>query len=157
MPATTTDRMGFTMKRILVATDGSETADRAVEYAANLAKGHDASLLIVNVIGGYSLPDSVFRLFTQAQQAWLRELLESMSAQTLTKARDRARGLGVATIQLESRTGDVAQTIVDIAQEKDADLVVVGKRGEGRVVGLLLGSISQKLVSLSPRPVTVVP
>jgi nucleotide-binding universal stress UspA family protein len=149
--------MGFTMKLILVATDGSETADRAVEYAANLAKRYDASLLIVNVIGGYGLPDSVFRLFTHAQQAWLQELLESMSAQMLTKARDRARGLGVTTIQLESRTGDVAQTIVEIAEEKDADAIVVGKRGEGRVAGLLLGSISQKLVSLSPRPVTVVP
>lgn len=145
------------MKLILVATDGSETADRAVEYAANLAKRYGASLLIVNIIGGYGLPDGVFRLFTHAQQAWLQELLESLSAQTLTKARDRAKGLGVATIQLESRTGDVAQAIVDIAQEKDADAIVVGKRGEGRVAGLLLGSISQKLVSLSPRPVTVVP
>jgi nucleotide-binding universal stress UspA family protein len=145
------------MKLILVATDGSETADRAVDYAANLAKRHDAGLLVVNVIGGYGLPDSVFSRFTHAQQAWLRELLESMSAQTLTKARDRAKGLGATTIQLESRRGDVAQTIVEIAQEKDADLIVVGKRGEGRLAGLLLGSVSQKLVSLAPRPVTVVP
>jgi nucleotide-binding universal stress UspA family protein len=108
------------MTCILVATDGSESAERAVDYAANLAKLLDASLLIVNVIGGYGLPDSLFSRFTHAQQTWMRELLESLSAQMLTKARDRARTLGVASIQLESRTGDVAQTIADIAEEKDA-------------------------------------
>jgi nucleotide-binding universal stress UspA family protein len=145
------------MKRILVATDGSETADRAVDYAANLAKQNAASLLIVNVIGGYGLPESLFSRFTNAQQAWLQELLESISAQILTKARDRARNLGVASIELDSRPGDVAQTIAGIAEEKNADLVVVGKRGNGRVLGLLLGSISHKLVNLCPRPVTVVP
>ena len=53
------------MKRILVATDGSEGADRAVDYAARLAKADSAELLIVNVIGGYGLPDKVFRAFTR--------------------------------------------------------------------------------------------
>ena len=68
--------MGFDMTCILVATDGSESAERAVDYAANLAKLLDASLLIVNVIGGYGLPDSLFSHFTHAQQTWMRELLE---------------------------------------------------------------------------------
>jgi nucleotide-binding universal stress UspA family protein len=145
------------MKRILVATDGSVAADRTVDYAAQLAKSNAADLLIVNVIGGYGLPGKVFRAFTSAQQTWLEELLASISAEPLTKARDRAWGAGAATIQLESRTGDVAQTIIEIAQEKEADLIVVGKRGAGLVAGLLLGSVSQKLVSLSPLPVTVVP
>ena len=56
------------MKRILVATDGSESADRAVEYAAKLAKRDDASLTIVNIIGGYGLPDGVFSHFTHANK-----------------------------------------------------------------------------------------
>jgi nucleotide-binding universal stress UspA family protein len=145
------------MKRILVATDGSAGADRAVEYAAQLAKNDGADLLIVNVIGGYGLPHRVFEALTNAQQDWLEELLQSMSAEMLTKARDRARSLGAATVQLESRTGDVAQTIIEIAQEKGTDVIVVGKRGAGLVAKLLLGSVSQKLVSLSPVPVTVVP
>jgi nucleotide-binding universal stress UspA family protein len=149
--------MEATMTRILVATDGSEGAERAVDYAAQRAKADGAELLIVNVIGGYGLPDKLFRAFTQAQQVWLNELLESFSAEMLAKAQERARNIGVSTILLESRSGDVAQTLIEIAQEKQADIIIVGKRGAGRVGGLLLGSVSQKLTQLSPLPVTVVP
>ncbi len=145
------------MNRILVATDGSEGADRAVDYAARRAKADGAELLIVNVMGGYGLPDNVFLAFTNDRNVLLKELLASQSAATLTAARDRAREAGVSTIVLESRTGEVAQTIIDIAHEKNADAIVVGKRGAGRVAGVLLGSVSQKLVSLSPLPLTVVP
>ncbi|AOI95233.1 universal stress protein [Burkholderia sp. LA-2-3-30-S1-D2] len=145
------------MKRILVATDGSAGADRAIEYAARTAKDYGAELLIVNVIGGYGLPDKVFMAFSSTQQIWLKELLESVSAELLTKARDLAWSVGVTTIQLESRTGDVAQTVIEIGQQKSVDLIVVGKRGAGAIAQLLLGSVSQKLVSLAPLPVTVIP
>ena len=89
------------MKRILVAIDGSDGSDRAVDYAAHLAKDQGAELLIVNVIGGYGLPDNIFKRFTDAQQTWLNELLEALSAEMLTKARDRARSIGVNAILLE--------------------------------------------------------
>ncbi|MEJ2375884.1 MAG: universal stress protein [Pseudolabrys sp.] len=145
------------MTCILVATDGSEGADRAVDYAAHLAKKEGMELLIVNVIGGYGVPDSVFRGFTRAEQTWLREQLESVSNHILNAARERARGVGAAMVFLESRTGDVANTIIEIAQEKDVETIVVGKRGVGRIAALLLGSVSQKIVSLAPKPVTVVP
>lgn len=145
------------MKCILVGTDGSDGADRAVDYAANWAKKSGASLLVVNVVSGDNLPDKLFSRFTYAQQTWLKELLASVSAETLKGARERARSIGVTMVELESRTGDVAQAIITIAQEKDVDAIVVGKRGAGPVAGLLLGSVSQKLVSLAHRPVTVVP
>ena len=145
------------MKRILVATDGSESACRAVDYAAQRAQGDGAELLIVNVIGGYGLPDSVLQKFSSGQHAWLQELLASQSASTLTEARERARKLGLGAIQLESREGEVASTLIEIAQERQVDAIVVGKRGASRAAGLLLGSVSQKLVSLAPLPVTIVP
>ncbi len=145
------------MNRILVATDGSGDADRAIDYAAHRAKDAGAELLIVNVVGGYGLPEKVLIAFTNDQSVLLKELLESQSAQTLTAARDRARKAGAGTILLESRRGEVAQTIIEIAQEKKADAIVVGKRGAGRVEGALLGSVSQKLVVLSPLPLTVIP
>jgi nucleotide-binding universal stress UspA family protein len=60
-------------------------------------------------------------------------------------------------IELESCTGDTAPTIIDIAREKGIDAIVVGRRGVGQLAGLLLGSVSQKLASLAPLPVIVVP
>ena len=144
-----------TMTRILVATDGSEGANRAIDYAARWAKNTGADLLIVNVIG--SLPEKLLRNFTHAQHAWIDELFASLAAETLTQARDRARSAGAGTIELESRSGETAPTIIDVAREKGADAIVVGRRGVGQVVGLLLGSVSQKLVSLAPLPVIVVP
>jgi nucleotide-binding universal stress UspA family protein len=145
------------MACILVATDGSEGANRAVDYAARMAKTEGAELLIVNVIGGYGVPDQLFRQFTHSQQAWLHEQLESDSKHILNVARERASSIGVATIFLESRAGDVSNTIMEVAQEKNVESIVVGKRGVGRVAALLLGSISQKVVSLTSKPVTVVP
>ncbi len=58
---------------IVVATDGSEGADRAVDYAASRTKTGHADLVILNVIGGYRPPDKLMRAFTHAQNAWLRE------------------------------------------------------------------------------------
>jgi len=145
------------MKCIMVATDGSESACRAIDYAALQAKESGAELLIVNIIGGYGLPGKLLEQFSGAQQAWLEEMLAALSSTTLTEARDRAHRVGPAAIRLESREGDVAAALLEIAHERQAELLVVGKRGAGRAAGLLLGSISQKLVSLAPLPVTVVP
>ena len=64
---------------------------------------------------------------------------------------------GAAAIQLESRKGKVAQAAIDVANEKETDLIVVGKRGAGPIAKLLLGSVSQKRVSLADQPVTIVP
>jgi nucleotide-binding universal stress UspA family protein len=52
------------MTRILVATDGSEDADRAIDYAARVAEKDGVDLLIVNVSGGYGLPDALTSRFT---------------------------------------------------------------------------------------------
>lgn len=145
------------MKKLLVATDGSEGADRAVDFAAELAKMSKAQLLIVNVTGAHSIPEAVLVKFSQAEHVWVRELLASLSSEMLQKARDRARALEVTDIALESRSGDVAQTLLDVAEQFGADAIVVGKRGSGRVAGLLLGSVSQKLVSLASKVVIVVP
>lgn len=145
------------MKHILVATDGSEGADRAVNEAAVLATRFGADLLIVNVIGGYGLPGEVLERFTRPEHAWFNELLTGFSAQILAKARDRAHQLGVSNVRLESREGDVAPAIVDIARQQGIDAIVVGRRGHGRVAEILLGSTAEKLVKLAPCLVTVVP
>lgn len=145
------------MKRIMVATDGSESASRAVDFAAHEAKAHDAELLITHIVGGYGLPGNLLTKLSPGQHEWLRETLTSLAAATLEAARERARALGISAIRLESREDDVAPGLLDVAREAQADVLVVGKRGAGRAAGLLLGSVSQKLVSLAAIPVIVVP
>jgi len=145
------------MTSILVATDGSEGADRAIDYASQRAKVESAELVIVNIVGGYDLPEGAMRALTRTQHAWLDESLTAVSAETLVKARERARSAGADVVKLESRSGNVAQSIIEIAEEHKADAIVVGKRGAGRISQLLLGSVSQKVVSLAPVPVIVVP
>lgn len=144
------------MKRILVATDGSEDARRAVGYAAGLANNISAELLIVN-IADLGLPENLFVSFTSGQRKWLEDHMLATASGILTKAMEDARKAGPITIQLESRTGDTAPMILEIAEEKNADLIVVGKRGMRRMTGMVLGSISQKVVALAQKPVTVVP
>ncbi len=78
------------MRTVLVATDGSEGANRALDYAVQLTKREAADLLIVNVIGGYQGPGGLFRHLSDERQAWLREELKSASATLLQQARERA-------------------------------------------------------------------
>jgi nucleotide-binding universal stress UspA family protein len=139
---------------ILVATDGSDPSGRAVDFAVEMAKQNDAALHIINVREGYGLPSE---LRTDHDNAWLDQTLEAMSAGILQTSRTRAREAGAARIVLESRHGDCAEEIMRYANEKNVDLIIIGKRGTGRIAGLLLGSVSQKIVSLASRVVAVVP
>ena len=74
------------MDKILVATDGSDDSERAVDFAARLTNESGARLLIVNVMGIHSLPDGLFSQFTQAQSSWIREHLASESSKILKHA-----------------------------------------------------------------------
>ena len=143
------------MNEILVATDGSEDAFRAIDYAVKLAKAMEARLIIATVSNAVSTV--LFERFTPEQSAWLRERETTLATETLRAASERARAKGAADVILESRVGDTAEGILDLAEERKVELIVVGKRGTGRIEGLLVGSVSQKLLSLSPRPLLVVP
>jgi nucleotide-binding universal stress UspA family protein len=142
------------MRRILVATDGSPGADRAVDLAATLAKSMGSELHIVTIAG--DIADEQEKLLARAEGG-IGAVIEAFSAQILRKAKERAQRLGASTIETTSGWGDAAQCILDIAARKEADAIVLGRRGRGRLAGLLLGSVSQKIVSLAPCPVIVVP
>jgi len=126
-----------TTVRILVGTDGSDGAGRAVELAARLSRDLKAALKIVHVITVNDPP-----LDANNDHASI--------------ARRRAEALGAADVQSESVAGnDIAEAIIEAADRDKADLIVVGKRGLTRLTGLILGSVSQKLVSAAPCAVIV--
>ncbi len=143
------------MRHILVATDGSAGADRAVDVAATLAKELDGDLLIVHVSEGV-LPDD-WKEFMKAEKATELEMLDAAAFELLARARVTAEKAGAPRIRIRSTIGNPAELILDIAKKEQADTIIVGKRGRGRLAALLIGSTSQKLVSVAPCNVLVVP
>jgi len=142
------------MNRILVATDGSAPAGRAVRFAAALSGRYGAQLVILAVSEGLSAGEDLER-FAKLEHATVGDLLEAEAQGILTNARQLAKE--AAAVEAEALVGDPATVILDSAKTRKVDVIVVGKRGRGRLEGLLMGSVSQKLVSLAPCPIVIVP
>jgi len=142
------------LSHILVATDGSPGGSRAVAAAAEFAKALDSELLIVTL--AENVPTGEMAELVRAEGG-IGEALELLARRILLEATERAAGIGAPKVRTWSGAGDVAKGIIDIARKEESDMIVVGRRGRGQLTGLLLGSVSQKLVSLAPSLVLVVP
>ena len=138
----------------MVATDGSPGANRAIDAAASLSIALGTDLLILTVGGNISGTELRRLASTQGN---LTKALERLANLTLSRARKRALRRGKLTVRLQTGWGDPAQTIIEAAGREKTDILVVGRRGRSRLSGLLLGSVSQKLTSLAPCSVMVVP
>src|SRR5579863_5172381 len=142
------------MPHMIVATDGSASANRAVDTAARLAKATGADLVILTVGGNIS--GAELRRLARAEGD-LAAALEAGTNEILERARNRALRSGVSAVRVLSGWGEPTEAIIDAVRREKADLLVVGRRGRSRLSGLLLGSVSQKLTSLAPCKVLVVP
>jgi nucleotide-binding universal stress UspA family protein len=142
------------MQPILVASDGSPSANRAIDAAAKLAKVTGSELIILTIGGNIS--GAALQELASAEGD-LSAALETAANEILDRARKRVLRTGVSAVKVQSGWGDPAEVIIDTVRRENPDLLVVGKRGRGRLSGLLLGSVSQKLASLAPCKVMVVP
>jgi len=139
------------MKQIVIATDGSPSATEAVEVGLELAKEQEADVTFVHV----TAPDDyvVSRLGPGHPRPHHEPIDESETA--LTSAEEAAKDAGVP-YALERISGDAVDTIVAVADAKNADLIVVGSRGLGPVRTALLGSVSRGVLDDAKRPVLIV-
>lgn len=142
------------MKKIMIATDGSEGAGRAVEVGARLAHDLGAQLMLLTVAG--DLPADEMRKLAHSEGD-IGGALDSAAEQILAEATMRANRNGATSIKRRFLWGNPAEAIISEAKREGVDLLVVGRRGRGRLAGLLLGSVSQKVASLQHCPVLVVP
>jgi len=138
---------------IVVATDFSETARRALVRACELAKTHSARLVIVNSLtldplplGGPELMVLPPDFETQVREASLKALSDWV---------EEARAKGVAA-EAELETGSPADAIVAAAKRLGADLLVIGTRGNTGFKHLLLGSVAEAVVRDAACPVLTV-
>ena len=140
---------------IVVGTDGSETATQAVRQAVDMAKAVGATLELVSAYA--PVPEG--RLREQRRNApedvqWAINPRQEVEA-SLTDAADMAREAGVAA-NTHARQGDPSDAILDVAEELDADLVVVGNKGMTGAKRFLLGSVPNKVSHHAPCSVLII-
>lgn len=146
------ERSAAASERIVVGVDGSEAAQKALDWAAEEAKLRQARLQVVHAwqvpyIGGYPLSAA-----TAFDPVWMEDAARGV-LDAATAALDVADLLHPVERTLAS--GGAAGAVIDAA--KGADLVVVGSRGLGGFTGMLLGSVSHHVATHAPCPVVVVP
>jgi nucleotide-binding universal stress UspA family protein len=142
------------MRVILVATDGSRAASTALDEAISLAAETGDSIGAITV---WRALQGDFGL-AYPSAAMLNELLDAERAHAeaaLDDAAARAEAAGVPVTTLLA-TGDPAERICAYAEEVEARLIAIGRRGYGTVASLLLGSVSNGVIRHAPCPVLVV-
>ena len=137
------------IKSLLVATDASPAADRALELAIEMAVKHEAKLEIVYVIRDLQIPDKLRDMAQVMDMADARgDVLMFVAEQVLGDARNRAAARGVGAVRTHVGKGDPAGAIIAQARRRGSDLIVLGTRGLSGTEGLLLGSVSRKVTNL---------
>ena len=138
--------------RILIATDGSELSDKAVDQGLALAKAVGAKVTIVRVTS-QPAPMVYEGVVVAVPSEELRQEIASNVEAYFATLRARASGVEIETIQIEN---DFPwQVIIDTARDKGAGLIVMASHGRRGLSAVLLGSETQKVLTHTTIPVLV--
>ena len=162
------------IKKILYATDLSETAAHAYAYAVSLANMYGASISILHVLAEFSGQEFVVNMidtdtwkdikarhYAEAKtnligkkrdNVAIREVLEAFTDQ----AKPGTDGQTVQTDEILIKNGVPAEVIMDTAKELNCDLIIMGTHGQGAIADMLIGSTAKRVVGKSPIPVLVI-
>lgn len=136
-------------KKVVWATDGSGSADLALDHAKSLASEAGGQLLIVHC--EEYMPGRAASFPVDASPDEVKAKIERQAGAL------RTEGVEATVRVIEASAGGTAHAIAELAADEDADVIVVGTRGHTALAGLLLGSVTQRLLHLAPCPVLAVP
>ena len=138
-------------KRILVPTDFSETSDRALDFAIDLASGIGASVVVMHA---YELPTVVpYSTYLPSADLGARIATAAQSGLDAVVTARIARGVDLKKVLKQDAPWDAVNTV---AKEVGADLVVCGTHGRKGLAHALLGSVAEKIVRTSDVPVLTI-
>jgi nucleotide-binding universal stress UspA family protein len=137
--------------RLLVPIDGSDHSLRALAHAIKRVASHRKLLQIAILNVQLPLPPSLF-----VTPSMIAEYHEARSKEGLARAR-RMLHRKALKAEIMVRVGEPGETIVKVARQKHCSEIVMGSRGLGNLKGLILGSVTTKVIHATPVPVTVVP
>jgi nucleotide-binding universal stress UspA family protein len=142
-------------RNVVVGTDGSETAERAVEHAANLAGACGARMTVVTAYEpGSGLSDRE-RDEVPEDLRWM--VTDAGDAEDLAgRAKEIARKAGVTDVRARVAPGDPAAALIDVAEDTLADVIVVGSKGMTGASRFVLGSVPNKVSHHAPCDVLIV-
>ncbi|MGB9741460.1 MAG: universal stress protein [Candidatus Bathyarchaeia archaeon] len=143
--------------KILVAIDGSEHADKALDFALDMAEKYSATITLVNVfqvptVGYLGEPFAYPALLAEFTNE-LKGIHEQILSKALKKSEELKPNLKISTVLKEGRPSD---KIVETAKEGNFDLIVMGHRGLGKVKEFFLGSVSDRVADEAHCPVLIV-
>jgi nucleotide-binding universal stress UspA family protein len=145
-------------KKILVPIDGSKSADKALDFALDLAKKYSAEIKIITVFDEPS-PSLLAQgtVFVPSTTENYLEKARDFHKKTLIEAKKKAKKVNPKIkVSQNLLTGRPADTIVEKAQKEEFDLIVMGSRGLGGIKELLLGSVSDRVADRASCPVLIV-
>jgi nucleotide-binding universal stress UspA family protein len=137
-------------RKVIAAVDGSENGWKALDTACSLCAGTDAQLIVAHVVVRHAIPEELASFgrmehLEPFDHLYYDSIIEGLE----NSARERARENGVSDITWIARFDDPVETILSVADEYDADLIVMGRRGFGSLDRLLMGSVAHKVSNLA--------
>lgn len=141
-------------RSIVVGTDGSETAREAVRQATELARGVGARIELVSAYEPVSDARLREEIELPKDLEWMINPREDVEA-ALEQAASAIRAAGV-DVEVFARQGDPADAILDVAEERGSDLIVVGNKGMTGAKRFLLGSVPNKISHHAPCSVLII-
>ncbi|MBR7652194.1 universal stress protein [Ochrobactrum oryzae] len=146
-------------KNILIATDGSELAEKGVDQGIALAKETGAKVTFVSVtelLPSYGIVVAAEWASSPSAFQEYRAAITKAATEILSKAKAKATEIGVSVEAVHVENQSPAQGIVEAANAKNVDLIVIASHGRRGVNKLLLGSQAAEVLSLSTVPVLVI-